>query len=373
MEILVAGDFCPQDRTIDLVEKGNFQPILGQVKNIISDVDYSIVNFECPVVEGGEKPIDKCGPNLSCSPKGIEAVRWAGFNCVTLANNHYLDYGESGALTTIAACNRLGIDYVGGGKNINEASQILFKEIKGTILAIINCCEHEFSIATDTSAGSNPLNPIKQYESILTARRKADYVLIVVHGGNEYYSLPSPRMQETYRFFIDVGADAVVNHHQHCYSGYEVYKGKPIFYGIGNLCFDNPKYRQNIWNSGYLVKLSFCEDKINFNLYPYIQCDDEPTVRFMTTEETKQFGELINKFNQVIQDIDCLKKEYDCFLDLSKREIMNLLEPYSGRVLELFKRGLLPRLLNKGKKIEMLAYVQCESHLPKIINYLRKC
>jgi poly-gamma-glutamate synthesis protein (capsule biosynthesis protein) len=45
-------------------------------------------------------------------------------------------------------------------------------------------------------------------------------------------------MVETYRFFIEAGADAVVNHHQHCICGYEVYKGKPIFYGLGNFCFD---------------------------------------------------------------------------------------------------------------------------------------
>lgn len=43
-------------------------------------------------------------------------------------------------------------------------------------------------------------------------------------------------MQEIYRFFVDIGADAVINHHQHCYSGYEVYKEKPIFYGLGNFC-----------------------------------------------------------------------------------------------------------------------------------------
>lgn len=373
MEILVAGDFCPQDRTKNLVEEGNFQPILGQVKDIISDVDYSIVNFECPVVEGDEKPIDKCGPNLSCSPKGIEAVRWGGFNCVTLANNHYLDYGESGALTTITACGRFGIDYVGGGKNFNEASRILFKEIKGTTLAIINCCEHEFSIATDNTAGSNPLNPISQYKSILEARKKADFVIVIVHGGIEFFPLPSPRMIETYRFFVDIGADAVINHHQHCYSGYEVYNGKPIFYGIGNFCFDNPLYRNNQWNEGFLVKLSLQDTQLGYDLHPYVQCDDKPYVRFMTQEEKAHFDMSINQMNQTIKDMSKLREEYYKYLDSVKTDIRNVLEPYTGRLARaLYRKGLLPRLINKEKETEILAYIQCESQLPKMINSLQK-
>jgi poly-gamma-glutamate synthesis protein (capsule biosynthesis protein) len=121
---------------------------------------------------------------------------------------------------------------VGGGTNLQEASKILYKKIDEKVLALINCCENEFSIATEVTAGSNPLNPIQQYYAIQEAKSKADYVLVIVHGGHELWQLPSPRMQETYRFFIDAGADAVVNHHQHCYSGYEIYKKKPYILNL---------------------------------------------------------------------------------------------------------------------------------------------
>ena len=238
MKILIAGDFCPQERVCASFEKGDFASVLREVKNSLSLVDYSIVNFECPITKGKELPIKKCGPNLRCSSKGIEAISWVGFNCVTLANNHFLDYGESGVVNTIQVCSEFGIDIVGGGKNLQEASQILYKKIAGKILAIINCCEHEFSIATEKSAGANQLNPIRQYYTIKKARSEADFVLVIVHGGHEYYQLPNARMHETYRFFVDAGADAVVNHHHHCFSGSEVYNGKPIFYGLGNFCFD---------------------------------------------------------------------------------------------------------------------------------------
>ncbi|MBQ9230187.1 MAG: CapA family protein [Prevotella sp.] len=63
---------------------------------VTKGADYSIVNFECPVADNRCQPIAKYGPNLRCSKRGVEAVKWAGFDCVTLANNHFLDYGEGG-------------------------------------------------------------------------------------------------------------------------------------------------------------------------------------------------------------------------------------------------------------------------------------
>ena len=92
----MAGDFCPQRRVAEKFEYGDFQYVLGEIKDKLSETDYSLVNLECPVVKGVESPISKQGPNLKCSEKGIEAVKWAGFSCVTLANNHFLDYGEEG-------------------------------------------------------------------------------------------------------------------------------------------------------------------------------------------------------------------------------------------------------------------------------------
>ena len=112
MKILIAGDFCPQYRVAEKFEHGDYESVLGDVKDIISHADYSIVNFECPVTKGSEKPIEKCGPNLQCSEKGMEAVKWAGFDCVTLANNHFLDYGKEGVEHTMEACEKYGIDTV---------------------------------------------------------------------------------------------------------------------------------------------------------------------------------------------------------------------------------------------------------------------
>lgn len=367
MKVLIAGDFVPRGRVSNQIEGLNFN-FLEDVRPVIQSVDYAIVNYESPVCLGNEKPIPKIGPSLRCSEKGIEVIKWAGFNCVTLANNHFLDYGKEGVENTLEACKEYGLDFVGGGVNYQEASKVLYKKINGETLAIINCCEHEFSIATDASAGSNPLNPIQQYYAIKEAKEKADYVLIIVHGGHEMWQLPSPRMQETYRFFIDAGADAVVNHHQHCYSGYEFYNNKPIVYGLGNFCFDKQGYLPELWCYGYMVNINL-SNEIKIELYPYEQCRKEPKVRFLF--DRKDFEGRIKELNNIITSPQKLQEVTYAYYSKNKKNICMAFEPYRGRILnKLYLIGLLPSFLNKNKKKKLLNLLQCESHRDKVLHNL---
>jgi len=364
MKILIAGDFCPQNRVASLIEQKKFEDVLSGVKEITAQADYSIVNFECPVTCGNESPISKQGPNLHCTPEGIEAVYWTGFNAVTLANNHFLDYGAQGVKNTLDYCKNSGIDVCGGGMTLSDASKILFKEINGKRLAVINCCEHEFSISTPTTAGSNPLNPVQQYYAIKEARQHADFVLVITHGGHEMWQLPSPRMKETYRFFIDAGADAVVNHHQHCFSGYETYNGKPIFYGLGNFCFDRPSHKNDIWNYGYMVMIDF-ENEYTFTIFPYKQCGESPCVSIIPQTN---ISAAIDKLNTVILDEKEFKRETDNYYRRASLGIKLAFEPYRGRILnKLYRMGILPSFLSKSKKLRLRNLIDCEAHRDKTI------
>lgn len=369
MKLIIAGDFCPQGRVSSFLEKGDCLSVLGSVKDLVSVADYAIVNYECPITKGGEKPIIKQGPNLQCSSKGIEAVKWAGFACVTLANNHFYDFGDEGVKNTLEKCKEAGIDTVGGGLNISEASAILYKHIGEKTLAVINCCEHEFSIASEKYGGSNPLNPIQQYYAIKEAKGKADYVVVIVHGGHEHYQLPSPRMVETYRFFIDAGADAVVNHHQHCYSGYEVYKGKPVFYGLGNFCFDNTAKRSGIWTEGYMVSIEFSTHNPIFEIHPYKQCSNEPRVEMLSQTA---YNEDIKKLNAIIANPKELQARVDAYYTSCEAQYSSIFEPLRNHFyLAAKRRGWLPSLISKSRKLIALNYIICEAHRDKLIHWLK--
>ncbi len=368
MKVLIAGDFVPRARLAKQVEKRNFLQIFpDNLVDIIKSADYSLVNFESPIIERGFKPIKKCGPNLGCTEDAADAIKYAGFTAVTMANNHILDYGTNGLYKSIECCRNIGLDVVGVGKNLQEAERILYVTKAGKKLAIINCCEHEFSIATDTTGGANPLNPIRQYYCIQEARKNADYVLVIVHGGHEHYQLPSPRMQETYRFFVDAGADAVVNHHQHCYSGYEIYKGKPIFYGLGNFCFDWEGTSLKEWTEGYMVEIDF-NIEITYRIYPYCQYGDEATINLL---EENAFNDTINNLNEIIGNSELLKKSSFDYYNRSKGEIATFLEPIRNRYIRgLQNRGLLPKLMNSEWLPILSNAVMCEAHKDKLEYYL---
>ena len=368
MKILVAGDFCPTERLKPIVESGDYHSIFCEVEPIIKSADYSIVNYECPAVLGNYPPIEKCGPNLSSSPKGIEAIKYAGFNIATLANNHIMDFGTQGLMDTVSLCSQYNIDTVGVGKNLEDASKILYKRKDGETLAIINCCEHEFSIAGNDSAGANPLNPIQQYYKIKEAKQNAGYVLVIVHGGTEHYNLPTPRMKETYRFFIDIGADVVVNHHQHCYSGYELYNGKYIFYGLGNFCFDKGEQKCNFWNEGYVLKLNF-NDSIDFEMIPYIQCAENPTIDFNV--DINAFNNKVKELNTLITNDTLLKKSFNNMIELKGNGYFNSLQPYCNKYLKaLYSKGLLPSFFSVFWYRYILAIFRCEAHRDIILHAL---
>lgn len=366
MKVLIAGDYCPRERVADLLEKEAYKDVFSDIEPYIKGADYSIVNFECPVVKSEAMPISKCGPALKCSPKAVNALNWAGFKGVTLANNHFYDYGEAGVNDTLDELQRQGIDSVGGGRNAKEAAKVLYKEINGETLAIVNCCEHEFSIATDNTGGSNPLNIVQQYYAIQEAKRRADYVLVIIHGGVELFWHPSKRMLETYRFFIDVGADAVVNHHQHCYSGYEEYRGKPIFYGLGNFCFDGIGSGER-WTSGVMAEIDFSDNIIDYQLYPYRQCDERPKIKLMKDSELEEFKERISQYNAVIADDAKREREYQKWCEQTESMFKTALNPcYNRYSRAFFESRIGRRILNKRKLLRTLDVIANESHVERL-------
>lgn len=367
--IIIAGDLTTKGRVASYFDKGRYADVLGEVKPVVERADYSLVNLESPIVEVAGTPIKKAGPNLRSSKAVLEAIQYAGFKGVTLANNHFYDYGEEGALTTMSLLSQTDIDYVGAGKNLREAAKTLYKKINGKSFAFINCCENEYSIATANTAGSNPINPVSQYYAIKEAKEKSDYVIVIVHGGIEGYQLPTPRMQELYRYFVDCGADAVVNHHQHCYSGYEVHQGKPIFYGLGNFCFGQNLSHLPSWYEGYLLKLNFYEGKIGHELIPYIQCKEKPTVELVNNRE--RFDKEIGRLNDIIVNLDTLTSEHKHFMEKTMNSQKYVLCPYKNKYLAaLYVRGYLPGFLPLTRWQNLQNKIMCESHRERFLYFL---
>ena len=326
-KVIIAGDLCLQDRAA----KMSFADLCSchsAVKQQTETVDYSIVNLECSVTNNNSaKPIKKAGKALRNNDIVLDLVRFMGFDAVTLANNHFADFGQSAVKESLELIESRNLDHMGAGMNLYDSQKILYKTINGVNMAFINACEHEFTIATSSKGGCNPLNAISLYYNIIEAKQRSEKVIVIIHGGHEEYQLPTPRMQQMYRFFVDAGASAVVNHHQHCYSGYEVYKGCPIFYGLGNFSFDGNVLGSSTWNEGYLVKLLIA-DTVTFELIPYIQNENTVGVTLMNDEQVKSFQDKMKKLNDVISDSGRLEEALMQMTESKRDKYMRPLKPY---------------------------------------------
>lgn len=373
-KILITGDFCPINRIAGLVDTSKYADIFCDFLPIIKDSDISVTNLECPLIENGTK-IEKSGPNLKASKKSIEALTYAGFDIVTLANNHIMDYGDEGLVSTLDSCKEAKIDVVGAGNSLSEAKKPFFKVVNNIKIAFVNFCENEWSTTTGEYLGANPLNPIANFNQIKEAKLNADYVFVIVHGGHENYQLPSPRMTETYRFFIDSGADSVIGHHSHCISGYEIYNEKPIFYSLGNFVFDWPKKRKSLWNEGYAVQFTIDNNGINFTIHPYTQGEENQNlgVKLMKDSKKKNFMSEIALLNDKISKPKLIDAEFNKYVYKLQQQYYSYLQPYSNRYLvALYNRKLLPSFISKSKKRLLLNVIRCEAHKDVLVKILNK-
>lgn len=172
-------------------------------------------------------------------------------------------------------------------------------------------------------------------------------------------------MKKKYRFLVYAGADLIVNHHQHCYSGYEIYNGVPIFYGLGNFYFDNPKKGNSIWNYGYMLNIDV-SDRLTYKIVPYEQCNAKPNLVLL--EENAFIGKL-KELNQIIADDVLLSEAFDDYIKKNKKPLSPFL-PYQNHYLKaLYHRGVLPSFLGRKNKVLIQNAVRCESHREVLLRY----
>ncbi len=360
--LLVSGDFCPIGRAEEQCLSGRVDEIFSEIMPLLKQNEIAITNLECPLTLS-DRGIKKTGPLLKAHPNCVEALKNGNFNVVNLANNHILDYGEAGLLDTLKICQKNNIHTVGAGINQNEAAKPLYIKIKNKLIALINVTEHEFSIARPDSGGANLLNPIQNFYHVLEARKKADYLVVIVHGGNEHIHFPGPGLVDIFRFFADIGANAVIGHHPHCPGGVELYNNTPLIYSLGNFVFDWPDESFAPWFEGFIVRLHFSESGVSrLDFHPYEQYRSKPSVFLLEGFEKKEFLRKIARFSKVIADPEELQKEWR-ELKLTRKHYLSTVLNLNRVEKYLLKQGWFnAKILKKKKLLRILNILRCQSH-----------
>jgi poly-gamma-glutamate synthesis protein (capsule biosynthesis protein) len=261
--LLFVGDIM-LDRGVEYMinteGKGDFKfPFLKIANDLESDILFG--NLEGPISDKGTK----VGSIYSfrADPKAIEGLAYSGFDVLTLANNHFLDYGKLAFEDTMQRLKTEGIEYVGAGLNETEALSPVIKEINGTkigFLAFASLGPENWKAATDTSgiAWINEENIEKIKEIIKSTKEKVDVLIVSLHAGEEYQTTPNQLQTSLDKAFIDAGADLVIGHHPHVVQPVEEYKTGWIAYSLGNFIFDQAFSEQTM--EGQMIK-ALIEDK----------------------------------------------------------------------------------------------------------------
>ena len=311
IEIIITGDFVPPSVPSKLNDP-QLQAFLyeKELLEIVHKSDLAITNLEVPLTYA-KTALKKSGPSLFGYPENIRYITLGGFNMVTLANNHIMDYDEKGLSDTIELCNKHDLIPIGAGESEFHAKQTGFIELKGKKIAVINTAENEFLKSRTSTYQAHGFDIIDVYKKIERARKLADFVLLIYHGGVENFQLPYPTMQKNLKFLIGAGLDAIVCHHTHCYSGYEYYNDVPIFYGLGNFYF-NRKANSQTWFEGIILKLIISQDsKLDFEIIPYEQSVKNQGVRLMKGDELDKFDKSLSSLNEILSNDELYLKHWD--------------------------------------------------------------
>lgn len=252
MRILLTGDLV-----LDVPEPDHW---LSGISPALRNGDLVIGHLEVPhTLRGQEHGGDVPAPGAD--PAHLDALGRAGFRMLSLAGNHMADCGPAGIEDTIAGLDRLGIAHAGAGASLAAARQPAVVEHEGRRVALLsyNCVGPEFSWATAqrpgcaylpvTTGDGRPVAPSADLrdvtpealdmlrEDVASARRSAELVIVALHKGIVHTPARlAPYERPLAHAAIDAGADAVIGHHAHIVRGIELYRGKPVFHGLGNGC-----------------------------------------------------------------------------------------------------------------------------------------
>lgn len=365
MKLYIGADFVPTDINKRLFEEGHGEALVGkELYEILKQSDLNVFNLEVPLTDA-ETPIVKFGNNLIAPSKTVYGYKALEPIFLTLANNHSLDQGVEGLTTTLNLLEQHEIAHAGAGANLKEAKKPFIFEKDGVRIGFYLCTENEFTMATCHSMGANPFDVLDSFDEVAALKEQCDYVIVLYHGGKEYYRYPSPMLQRYCRKFVDRGASLVICQHNHCVGSREDYNGGSIIYGQGNFIFNSEFYvnHRDFVKDSLLIRVEATKDSFVICELP-IRMSDNGT-RLATDAEAAETLAGYKKRSEEIKDPHFVISNYKAFADT---HVKRYLREFLGRsfiiraINALFGRKLMQLILGPTSYLAIQNYLECEAH-----------
>lgn len=339
VRLFFCGDFCSKPST-SLIN------VSDEVRSLINSCDLKVCNFEVPLKPDNVSEIEGTFYQNNDAPRFLEEL---GFNLFSFSNNHVFDYGEEGFKKTVNTFSDRNSIF--GSGTYEEAYKVKTVEVKGVVLGLLALCynakEGVFDyVANKERLGCAHINDLSVNHIIIEAKKKVDFLFILAHDGIEYIDTPLPETIARYRDFINYGADGVIGTHPHCPQGWEEYKGRPIFYSLGNFFFNSmetPEYRawnRPHWYESLGVVLQIENSKITYKVY---NLKNKNNIKILLDERDE-----IKDHNQLICNYLVDEKSYEEYLD---RELIKIVKsqhlPILSRSLEYYSQSASIKIIIK--------------------------
>lgn len=238
--LLAAGDVMLSRYVATVMNKETVHYPYDHIRDIVASADVAFANLENPVGPGAPMPEE--GLRFRANPEALDGMRNAGFDIVSLANNHQSDIGQAAIGATVEYIRNAGITPVGAGANKAQAHTPVVMNIKGTNVAFLAYGDARFKnqvhFATESKPGIALADPVQMTEDITLAKQQAEMVVVSIHAGAEYRETPDTVQREIVQAAVDAGAHIVLGHHPHVVQPLEQLGETWVIYSMGNLIFD---------------------------------------------------------------------------------------------------------------------------------------
>lgn len=286
LDLIAVGDIMLGRGVLNqMTARNDFSFPYRAIKPELDTGDLRMGNLECMVTDLVQPPSDPSTFTFVCPTKGYDGLKYAGFDILTLANNHSNGEGQTVFNDMRSNLTKHGFLHGGGGDNLAEATAPVIASAKGMRVAILayDNILPQGPWATANSWGLAPINVDTLPADFAAARKQADLVIPYFHWGIEYTNDPTNYQQNVARAAIDAGADMVLGNHPHWTQGIERYQGKLIIYSMGNFVFDQDWSEPTLegmllhlyWRNGTLASVRFVPTKDASRCQPNIMTPAE--------------------------------------------------------------------------------------------------
>ena len=268
VNILFTGDILLDRGVRRVINHNGADALFTQgIDSVFADADIVVGNLECPATKI-QHPVQK-RYIFRAEPEWLAVLKRHGITHLNLCNNHSIDQGREGLTDTWKNIQKAGMTAVGAGMTQQEAARpvlLTSKPRKVWLLTSLRMALENWTPLDNRPSVSQ--EPMDSLISRIRRIKKADsnaIVIVSLHWGGEHTLRPVPAQRMEARCLIDAGADVLVCHHTHTLQTIEKYKGKMIYYSIGNFIFDQPK---PLNSKACMVKLKVTKEKMEIETIP---------------------------------------------------------------------------------------------------------